>query len=219
MKHPDRPFLVAITGGIASGKSVVSKWFEDQKFSVIYADKIGHELLEDKYFKNKIKEIFGKEVIINRTVDRIKLGEIIFNSADKRKHLNELLHPEILKKMQQIINASSKEILIFEIPLLFENGLQNAFDLVINIWTDEEIQLKRLMKRKFMIRDKALKWISSQMPAFEKQKKADINIENNATIIALKNNLDKVLLDVNSKKFRKVMFENAPDKKGDVKRN
>jgi len=120
MKHPDRPFLVAITGGIASGKSVVSKWFEDQKFSVFYADQIGHELFEDQYFKIEIEDIFGKEVINNGSVDRAKLGDIIFNSVEKRKQLNELLHPEILKKMQQIINASLKEILIFEIPLLFE---------------------------------------------------------------------------------------------------
>ncbi len=63
MKHLDRPFLVAITGGIASGKSVVSKWFEEQSFSVFYADKIGHELFEDKYYINKIEEIFGKDII------------------------------------------------------------------------------------------------------------------------------------------------------------
>lgn len=205
MKHPDRPFLVAVTGGIASGKSVVSKWFEKQKFSVFYADKIGHELFEDKYFKNRIENIFGKEVIINCTVDRIKLGEIIFDSVDKRKQLNELLHPEILKGIQHIIDESSKEILFFEIPLLFENGLQKAFDLVINIWTDEETQLKRLMIRKTMTRLKALKRISSQMSTFEKQKKTDINIENNSSIIALKNKLSEVLLEVNRMKFRKVI--------------
>ena len=60
MKHPDRPFLVAITGGIASGKSVISKWFEEQKFSVFYADKIGHELFKDQYFKIRIKDIFKR---------------------------------------------------------------------------------------------------------------------------------------------------------------
>ncbi len=205
MKHPDRPFLVAITGGIASGKSVVSKWFEKQKFSVFYADKIGHELFKDQYFKNMIEDIFGKEVIINSSVDRVKLGEIIFNSADKRKQLNELLHPKILKKMQQIIDISTKEILIFEIPLLFESGLQKAFDLVINIWTDEETQLKRLMSRTSVSRDKALKRISSQMPTVEKQKKADINIENNASIIAMKNKLSEVLLEAKCKKFKEVI--------------
>jgi len=205
MKHPDRPYLVAIAGGIASGKSVVSKWFEEQKFSVFYADKIGHELFEDQYFKIKIEDIFGKEVIINSSVDRAKLGDVIFSSAEKRKQLNELLHPEILKKMQKIIDTSSKEILIFEIPLLFENSLQKAFDLVINIWTDDDTQLKRLMNRKSMTRIKALKQISSQMSTVEKQKKADINIENNTSLNSLEDKLNNIQLIINKRKFKKVV--------------
>ena len=205
MKHPDRPFLVAITGGIASGKSVVSNWFEEQKFSVFYADKIGHELFEDQYFKNKVEDIFGKEVISNGFVDRIKLGEIIFNSAEKRKQLNELMHPEIIKRMQKIIDGSSNEILIFEIPLLFENSLQKAFDLVINIWTDEDTQLKRLMKRMSMTRDKALKSISSQMPTSEKKKKADVNIENSTSLNSLEDKLNNIQLIINKRKFKKVV--------------
>ena len=88
--------------------------------------------------------------------------------------------------------------------MLFENHLKNAFDLTINIWTDEEIQLKRLLKRTSMTRDKALKRICSQMPTSEKKKKADINIENNTSIIALKNKLSEVLLKINSKNFRDV---------------
>ena len=144
MKHLKRPFLVAITGGIASGKSIVSKWFEGQNFSVFYADKIGHELLNEQYFVNEIKGIVGKEITFNNLIDRKKLGEIIFNSEDKRKQLNKLLHPEIRKRMQQIIDTSSQETLIFEIPLLFENGLQKAFDLTINISARNEIKIKRI---------------------------------------------------------------------------
>ena len=201
MKHPDRPFLVAITGGIASGKSVVSKWFEKQKFSVFYADNIGHELYEDKYFKNKIEDIFGKEVIINGSVDRIKLGEIIFNSADKRKQLNELLHPEIRKRMQQIIDASSKEILIFEIPLLFENGLQKAFDLTINISTRNEVRIKRMLERDRITEKAARKRINSQISELDKKKLANINITNEKDIDELYLQLKKHLQYI--KKFKK----------------
>jgi len=205
MKHPDRPFLVAITGGIASGKSLVSKWFEDQQFSVFYADKIGHALFKEQYFKAKIEDIIEKEVIINDSVDRTKLGEVIFNSAEKRKQLNELLHPDIRKRMQQIIDASSKEIIIFEIPLLFENGLQKAFDIVINIWTDEKTQLERLMKRTNMTRDKSLKRIYSQMLTSEKKKKADINIENSTSLKLLEDKLNNIQLIINKRKFKKVV--------------
>jgi len=193
MKHPDRPFLVAITGGIASGKSITSKWFERQKFSVFYADKIGHELLEDKYLNNIIEEIFGKEVITNGSVDREKLGEIIFNSAEKRKQLNELLHPEILKKMQQIIDASSKEILIFEIPLLFENGLQKAFDLTINISTRNEVRIKRILERDRITEKAAQKRINTQMSELDKKKLANIDITNEKDIDELYLQLNKLL--------------------------
>ncbi len=193
MKHLDKPFLIAITGGIASGKSVVSKWFEDQKFSVFYADKIGHELFEEQYYINKIKSIFGKEIVHNNSVDRIKLGKIIFNSADKRKRLNKLLHPEIKKRMQQIIDTSSQEFLIFEIPLLFENGLQKAFDITINISVKNEIRTKRIIERDKISEKAARKRISSQMSELDREKLANINITNEANINELYLQLKKIL--------------------------
>lgn len=193
MKHPDRPFLVAITGGIASGKSIVSKWFEEKNYLVFYADKIGHELLNDKYFKNKIENIFGKDIIINGSVDRAKLGKIIFNSAGKRIQLNEVLHPEIRKRMQQIINTSSQEVLIFEIPLLFENGLHKAFDLTINISARDEIRIERIIKRDGITKDFAQKRINSQMPELDKQKLADINIVNESDLDNLFLQLQRLL--------------------------
>ena len=193
MKHLDRPLLIAITGGIASGKSVVSKWFEDQNFSVFYADKIGHELFEDQYYINEIKGIFGKEIVIDNSIDRVKLGKIIFNSADKRKRLNELLHPEIRKRIQQIIDTSSQEFLIFEIPLLFENSLQNAFDLTINISAQNEVRIKRIIERDKMSEEAAKKRISSQMSELDRVKLANISVINEANINELYLQLKKLL--------------------------
>lgn len=201
MKHLDRPFLIAITGGIASGKSVVSKWFEKQKFLVFYADKIGHDFFEEQYFINKIKNIFGLEIIIKGSVNRAKLGEIVFDNAEKRKQLNELLHPEIRKRMQQIIDTSSQEILIFEIPLLFENGLQNAFDLTINISAQNEIRIKRIIERDGITKKAAQKRISSQMTELDRQKLANINIKNEKDINELYLRLKKLLPHI--KKLKK----------------
>jgi len=193
MKHLDRPLLIAITGGIASGKSVVSTWFEDQNFSVFYADKIGHELFEEQYYINKIKSIFGKEIVLDNSIDRVKLGKIIFNSADKRKRLNELLHPEIRKRIQQIIDTSSQEFLIFEIPLLFENSLQNAFDLTINISAQNEVRIKRIIERDKMSEEAAKKRISSQMSELDREKLANISVINEANINELYLQLKKLL--------------------------
>jgi dephospho-CoA kinase len=204
MRHPKRPFLIAITGGIASGKSIVSKWFEEQNFSVFYADKIGHELLNEQYFINEIKGVFGKEITFNNLIDRKKLGEIIFNSEDKRKQLNKLLHPEIRKRMQQIIDTSSQETIIFEIPLLFENGLQKAFDLTINITTRNEMRIKRIMKRDGIKKDIAQRKINSQMPELNKQKLTDVNIINEANLDDLIVQLQKLLVLISESKKKNV---------------
>lgn len=197
MKHLERPYLVAITGGIAAGKSIVSKWFEDNHFKVYYADKIGHELFKDQYFIKRIKEVFGIEVIVQNQVDRAKLGQIIFNAAGKRKQLNELLHPKIRKKIQQIIDRSSEKILIFEIPLLFENGLQDAFDLTVIISAKEELRIERIMNRDSIAQDSARKRIDTQMPELEKQELADVKITNNADLETLYLQLDKLVKHIN----------------------
>ena len=192
MKHPDRPFLIAVTGGIASGKTVVAKWFEEQQFQVIYTDKIGHDLFKEKYFIDQIETIFGNDLKITGSVNREKLGRIIFDSTEKRKMLNELLHPEIIKRMKQIMRTSSQQILIFEIPLLFENGLQKLFDLTVNISAKKDLRIKRIVKRNEITKEAAQKRIHSQMSDLDKKKLADINIENNADIKDLNLQLEKL---------------------------
>ncbi len=208
MKHPDRPFLIAITGGIASGKSIVSKWFEEQKFQVIYADKIGHELFNEQYFIDAIENNFEKDITIIGSVDREKLGNLIFNSAFEREKLNKLLHPEILKRMQQIINTSSQEYLIFEIPLLIENNLQNSFDLTINISAKEDLRVKRIMKRNTITKEAAQKRINSQISETDRMKLVDINVTNNSDIKDLIIQLEKfksVILNSEKKEIIKII--------------
>ena len=204
MKHLERPFLIALTGGIASGKSIVSKWFSDHNFSVFDADKIGHELFDEQYFINKIKDLFGKEIIVNGSIDRAKLGKIIFDSVDKRKQLNNLLHPEIRKRMQHIVDASSQNILIFEIPLLFENGLQKAFDLTINISAQNKIRIKRIIERDKITEIEAQKRINSQMSEFDKQNMADINIVNEEGNDELNLQLQKLILHIRELKKKNI---------------
>jgi len=202
MKHPDRPFLIAITGGIASGKTVVSKWFEEQQFQVIYVDKIGHDLFNEKYFIDQIEKIFGNDLIITGSVDREKLGRIIFDSAEKREMLNKLLHPKIIKRMKQIMRTSSQQILIFEIPLLFENGLQKLFDLTVNISAKEDLRIKRIVNRNEITKEAAQKRIYSQMSDLDKKKLADINILNNADIRDLILKLEKLKSEIQNSKKR-----------------
>lgn len=201
MKQYKRPFLIALTGGIASGKSIVSHWFEEKGYKVIYADTISHFLLEKEEIKQKIREKFGNGVFNINKVNRKKLGKIVFNSPEKLAFLNTLLHPLVRIKIQRIIDEEDSKILIIEIPLLFESRLEKCFDLILNVFSEEAIQVKRLITRNDISEQEALKKIHNQLPGVEKCNKADINIINNTS----KEYLFKQLYEI-EEKFLKLEF-------------
>ncbi|MCD4818267.1 MAG: dephospho-CoA kinase [Candidatus Cloacimonetes bacterium] len=193
MKPDHRPYLIAITGGIASGKTEVSKIFQKNNFTVYFADKIGHNVLEQRKIIDMLVKNFGKEICLNGKIVRSILGEIVFNSSSRMMILNNILHPSIYKKMDEIIEKSKEKFLVFEIPLLFENNLQKSFDLTINVVSDCENQLRRQLLRDEISLKKAEKKMESQMASTEKRKLADINIENNGKISNLKIMIEKVI--------------------------
>ncbi|MFC1897939.1 dephospho-CoA kinase [Candidatus Cloacimonadota bacterium] len=181
MEKHNRPFLIAITGGIASGKTLVSKWFAEQGFDVYSTDKIAHEIINETEVIQKITQLFGPEIMIDQRINRKKLGEIVFDDSANLEQLNSIMHPLVYNEMNNLILLSKASCLVFEIPLLFENGLQNAFDLTINISADKELQIMRMKKRDNLMEEEILQRVESQMSDFDKQKLADINITNNAT--------------------------------------
>ncbi|MCK4653660.1 MAG: dephospho-CoA kinase [Candidatus Cloacimonetes bacterium] len=204
MKPYKRPFLIALTGGIASGKTTVSKWFEKKGFQVYYADKIGHIFLEDKDIISKLVERFGNNILSDNKIDRKKLGNKVFNSKEDLYFLNNLLHPKIRKETQRIIDNSTEDYLIFEIPLLFENRIEKAFNLTINISANKENQIERL-KNNYGIPLKEIEQrIKAQMSDFDKQKLADINIENNGSIDELYSRLENLLNIIRKLKYKEV---------------
>ena len=208
MKQYKRPFLIAITGSFASGKTLVSRWFEEKGFTVHYTDKLGHAILQDEKVIYILAEKFGNEILENGAISRTKLGEIVFNSIDNLKFLNSILHPQIRSKTQAIIDSSREDYLVFEIPLLFENKLQDAFDLTINISTSQKNQISRGQKRDKMKIAQIEQRIKSQMSDYDKQKLADINIENNGTINELYLKLENLLTfikKINKKNIRKLI--------------
>ncbi len=193
MKQYKRPFLIAITGSFASGKTLVSKWFEEKGFTVHYTDKLGHAILQDEKVIYILAEKFGNEILENGAISRTKLGKIVFDSTENLKFLNIILHPQIRSKTQVIIDSSREDYLVFEIPLLCENKLQDAFDMTINISATKENQISRSQKRNKMKIAQIEQRIKSQMSAYDKQKLADINIENNGTIDELYLKLENLL--------------------------
>jgi len=204
MKQVNRPFLLAITGGIASGKSTVSHWFEQHNFTVYYADKIGHQILSDPSIIMQLTDTFRDRITQGNSIDRAKLGEFVFSNPKKLEKLNSILHPAIRKRMQDLINQSTDKLLFFEIPLLFEGGLDKSFDLVINVHVSLETQIQRLIIRNGFSRKEAEQRINSQLPAEIKMKQADVNVDNNETLVQLRNQLEELLNNLDSFSHKKV---------------
>lgn len=193
--------IVGLTGGIASGKSTVSNYFREFGAEVLDADVVAKELSEKEENVAKIIEIFGNEILDeNGNISRKKMRERAFLEKDKLKQLNELLHPQIIEVFKnKRENTKEDEIVIFDIPLLFEAGMENLCDTVIVVYISKRVQLERMMKRDRHGIDLAERIIESQMSMSDKIDKADIIINNNCTLEDLKNNVNVVYYNLQKK--------------------
>lgn len=180
--------IVGLTGGIATGKSTVSNILIEMGIKVIDADKIAHQILDKDDVIKKIKDQFGEEVINKNKVNRAKLGKLVFDDQEKRKKLEEITHPQILKKIKDKVNKykDKNEIIVLDVPLLFETGLDKWVDQVWLVYADFNTQLERIKKRDGLETKEAKKRINAQISLNQKKKKADIIIKNEGTIQDLK---------------------------------
>ena len=179
--------IVGLTGGIASGKSLVAKVFRDLGAHIIDADKIVHELLEPgQQAWEEVVKYFGPEIVFpDKTIDRRKLGEIVFNDAEKRAWLNQCLHPKLFAvytaRVKHLCARSLHAIIVLDAALLIETGYHKKMDRIVVVYADQEQQMERLTSRDRFSREQALVRIRSQMPLSEKCRQADYVIENTGT--------------------------------------
>ncbi len=186
----NKPKVVGITGGIATGKSTVSKIIKNLGYEVIDADIISREVVEKgKPAYRELIAYFG-DVILDEygNIDRKELGNLIFNNEEKRKKLNSITHPYIMKAIKEsIYNKKEQKIVFVDIPLLIEEidklrDYDIRFDEIWLVYVDEENQIDRLMKRDRIDRTEALNKIRAQMPIEVKKKYATIVIDNRGDI-------------------------------------
>lgn len=179
--------VIGLTGGIASGKTTVSTFLKSKGYEVIDADLISREIynVDEEAYKKVITE-FGTEILNNdRTINRKKLGKVVFNNKLKLKKLNEITHPIITNKILKKIEESKlrgKKICFVDAALLIEANLVKYVDEVWLVVADEEVQINRLMKRDNISYEDAKKRIESQMPVAEKKKYADFIINNSESV-------------------------------------
>lgn len=177
-------FMVGLTGGIASGKSLVANIFKDLGAHIIDADRIVHQLLEpDQQAWEEVCAHFGKDILLpDKGIDRRKLGELVFNNAEHRTWLNSCLHPKVFNaysaQIKHLRDRSPNAIVIFDAALLIETGYSRTMDKIVVVYADQEQQIERLDSRDKYTREQALARIASQMPLAEKRGHADYVINN-----------------------------------------
>lgn len=190
--------IIGLTGSIASGKSTVSKMLEEKGYPIIDADMVARQVVEPgSETLKKIGDLFGEEVIKpDGTMDREKVGALIFSDPARRKQLNDIIHPairgEMLRQRSDYL-AQGYRTIIMDIPLLFESKLQHFVDKILVVSVTEENQLARLMERNGLNDKDAKARISSQLPMSVKEEGADAVIYNNGTVGETARQLERIM--------------------------
>ena len=205
--------IIGLTGSIATGKSTVAKILRDKGIPVICADEIVRGLYGDQSQNNctgyrpvaptlmdQIKKIFGADYFdADGTLNRTKLGGLIFADEKARAKLDALIHPEVRREMQNQIKRCRDEehkLIVLDIPLLYESGLESLCEKVIVVYTPLKETQKRLMARNNLSEKEALLRLSAQMSIEEKKLKADFVIDNSGDVQNTLRQVEKLLGDL-----------------------
>ncbi|MHC5610203.1 MAG: dephospho-CoA kinase [Nostoc sp.] len=188
--------IIGLTGGIATGKTTVTNYLASTyNLPILDADIYAREAVSlGSPILGAIAQRYGKEILLpDGSLNRQKLGEIIFNRQDERNWIDNLIHPDVRDRFLKAIAQSSSETLVLVVPLLFEAGMT---DLVTEIWVvhcSQEQQLQRLIQRNHLNREQAEARINSQLSIEEKVAHADVVLDNSSTLEVLLKYVDVAL--------------------------
>jgi dephospho-CoA kinase len=179
---------VGLTGSIAVGKSFVVSLLRELGCMTFDADKIAHSVMEpDKPAYQELVKEFGATILAeDRTIDRAKLGAIVFADAERRKRLNEIVHPQVIEEQNRLLAeaeaANPEGIAVLDAALMIESGGYKRFAKLIVVFCEPETQVARLMTRNQISREDAERRIAAQMSSDEKRKYADYEIDTTGTM-------------------------------------
>lgn len=192
MQQNKRPLLIGITGGMGCGKSTVSAIITE-RYPVVSADLVAKLFLEEPSVRGVLQQRWGTDVYENDQPHYDMIARIVFNDPSELKFLDLLIHPLVLAKFQVMVEDSDADVLCFEIPLLFEAGLQDCFDYIVTVWCHPAMQLERIMARHKTTPESIEQRMQAQMSQDEKRRRADKCFENNDDMIALKQQVDSFI--------------------------
>lgn len=194
--------IIGLTGSIASGKSTVAKMIQSYNLPIVDADQVARQVVEPgSPTLLKIAEVFGQDVISeDGTMNRAKVGNLIFHDETKRQQLNAIIHPaireEMIRQRDEFISYGEKNVFM-DIPLLFESKLEHFVEKIIVVSVTEDVQLERLMERNGLTEEEAKARIATQIPVKDKEALADVVIYNNGSLEDTALQLQNVLYEWN----------------------
>lgn len=182
-----RPLLIGVTGNIGSGKSSFCAFLESFGLKVCYADKIARDVLNQPEILAKLKRRWGEKIAgPDGKADSLKISARVFRQPDELAFLNSQVHPGTLKRMQEIVKTAETPVLVFEVPLLFEAGLEACFDHLVLVSASRDVLIERLSARDGQTPEALIKRLDSQMPDSEKASRCDTVIVNDSGLEELR---------------------------------
>jgi dephospho-CoA kinase len=177
--------LVGLTGGVGSGKSTVAAILRELGAQIVDADEASHAVYEPGTpgFEAVVRD-FGGQFVRDGRIDRKALGELVFKDADARRRLNAIVHPLVREWMALRTSEALErgaEVVVQDVPLLFENKLEALFPTVVLVWVPPQVQVERLVSGRGFSLDRARQVIAAQMPIDEKRNRASHVIDNSGS--------------------------------------
>jgi dephospho-CoA kinase len=200
LRGQDHRLLLAVTGGIATGKSTVTRMFKELGVPVIDFDLIAREVVEpEKPAWQDIVAYFGQQVLLeDNQLDRKKISGIVFSDMEKRKRLEGFTHPriqtEFIRQLNEIVEKDPEAIILVDVPLLVELNMQYMFHKTLVVFTSRERQIERLLERDGISREEAATRLKAQLPIEEKVGYADFIIDNNGSLEETRQQVQDLLL-------------------------
>ncbi|MGA2774558.1 MAG: dephospho-CoA kinase [Candidatus Omnitrophota bacterium] len=200
-----KPLIIGITGNLGCGKSTVARLFRKSGAELIDADKLAHDAisLNGPCYK-KVVKVFGNAILTKgKRIDRRKLGKKVFEDKRLLLQLNRIIHPEVIRQIKFKIMESRKQVVVLDVPLLIESGLDKIVDKVIVVKTDLRHQLIRIKNKLSLSESEVSKRLNFQLPLREKVRLADFVIDNNGTIGKTKKHFGDILISLLHRKRSK----------------
>ncbi len=188
--------VIGLTGGVGSGKSTVARILRDLGAEVIDADEAAHAVYEPGTpgFEAVVRE-FGESVVRGGRIDRERLGRLVFNDEESRRRLNAIVHPLVREWMAARTTEAFErgaEVVVQDVPLLYENGLEGLFSSIVLVYVPEDLQVERLVEGRGFTDQRSRAVIAAQMPIEEKRRRSHHIIDNSGTLEATRQQVEEI---------------------------